>query len=461
MLLYGVPAQTPLVENADLIDEEAPPVVRFEKQLIGAAAAHLPQPETLPLQLQPVAGRQRIVCSATTEMRPPAQTHPFSAVPARAYAVREVWARMLLASRIPGLCPSTPIGCPGRILASTCAVFWDTTRAPPPLRKGSFGTEAPEPFLNDPMICLRSPPRTPLPGSRQGATRPFGFHLRARQDVAFPLPLAALQWVAVSKSVVQCQRFGEQPGETPQPVGFPTAFTSDPRNRYRVMAVAGDLRWQLGLFRVADIQLCRAKRLAVLPWDPTETGLRTQPGGGCYFRPLLALPSAPMLVCCPIASVSSSSSWLKDHPQHRKAASKLVRRREQLVPSALMPCNPFTCGSFSFAGEKAGWAPPQWARLVRCTATHSTALHMWALPEGMEPVTMHTNFGSWCGPRSTARGRRTGHGNKGKELAACSFCSVHVSLKLLASPECSFSRSSLQHTGRSWTSLVEDASNAW
>ncbi|KAF3055463.1 hypothetical protein CFAM422_013062 [Trichoderma lentiforme] len=59
MLLYGVPAQTPLVENADLIDEEAPPVVRFEKQLIGAAAAHLLQPETL--LLQPVAGRQRIV----------------------------------------------------------------------------------------------------------------------------------------------------------------------------------------------------------------------------------------------------------------------------------------------------------------------------------------------------------------------------------------------------------------
>ncbi|KAL6792424.1 hypothetical protein GGI42DRAFT_156658 [Trichoderma sp. SZMC 28013] len=108
------------------------------------------------------------------------------------------------------------------------------------------------------MICLRSPPRTPLPGSRQGATRPFGFHLRARQDVASPLPLAALQWVAVSKSVVQCQRFGEQPGETPQPVGFPTGvYSSDPRNRYRVMAVAGDLRWQLGLFRVADIQLCR------------------------------------------------------------------------------------------------------------------------------------------------------------------------------------------------------------
>lgn len=61
MLLYGVPAQTPLVENADLIDEEAPPVVRFEKQLIGAAAAHLLQPETLLLLLQPVAGRQRIV----------------------------------------------------------------------------------------------------------------------------------------------------------------------------------------------------------------------------------------------------------------------------------------------------------------------------------------------------------------------------------------------------------------
>ncbi|KAL6692206.1 hypothetical protein J3F84DRAFT_112708 [Trichoderma pleuroticola] len=102
---------------------------------------------------------------------------------------------------------------------------WFSPTHAPPLRKGSFGTEAPEPFFNDPMICLRSSPRTPLPGSRQGATRPFGFHLRARQDVAFPLPLAALQRVAVSKSVVQCQRFGEQPGETPQPVGFPTAFT--------------------------------------------------------------------------------------------------------------------------------------------------------------------------------------------------------------------------------------------
>ncbi|KAK4062762.1 uncharacterized protein Triagg1_9760 [Trichoderma aggressivum f. europaeum] len=285
-----LPAQTPLVVDADLIDEEAPPVVRFEKQLIGAAAsaaAHLLQPETLllQLQLQPVAGRQRIVgeqqltelrlvvmpaalsgshrficlpdpeCRATTEMRPPAQTRPSSAVPSagvrgagglgkdvvgqqnpRALSVAAHW--------LPWPHPGIDLCCllgrggmawPGSalrsvhspplplILAVASVLTW-FRHAPPP-RKGSFGTEAPEPFLNDPMICLRSPPRTPLPGSRQGATRPFGFHLRARQDVAFPLPLAALQWVAVSKSVVQCQRFGEQPGETPQPVGFPTAFT--------------------------------------------------------------------------------------------------------------------------------------------------------------------------------------------------------------------------------------------
>lgn len=70
--------------------------------------------------------------------------------------------------------------------------------------------------------------------------------------MAFPLPLAALQRVAVSKSV-QCQRFGEQPGE---PVGFPTA------SQIPETGIASWLSLEIrddnllgGLFQVADSQL--------------------------------------------------------------------------------------------------------------------------------------------------------------------------------------------------------------
>jgi hypothetical protein len=131
--------------------------------------------------------------------------------------------------------------CRAMILAVTSVLT--TFRRAPPLHKGSFGT-CTSSLWSDPMIRLPSPPRTPLPGGGPGATRPFGFHLRARQDVALPLPLAALQRVAVSKSaVLQCQRFGEQPGER-LPALWDSHRFPDPRNRYRVLAVAGDLRRQ-------------------------------------------------------------------------------------------------------------------------------------------------------------------------------------------------------------------------
>ncbi|KAL7924194.1 hypothetical protein ACQKWADRAFT_23208 [Trichoderma austrokoningii] len=62
----------------------------------------------------------------------------------------------------------------------------------------------------------------------------------------------------------------------------------------------------------------------------------------------------------------------------------------------------FQCGSFSFAGEKAGWArwarwaPPRRARLVRCTATHtqhSTACGRTRMGSSVTAY-MHTNFGA-------------------------------------------------------------------
>lgn len=117
----------------------------------------------------------------------------------------------------------------------------------------------------------------------------------------------------------------------------------------------------------------------------------------------------------------------------------------------------FQCGSFSFAGEKAGWArwarwaPPRRARLVRCTATHSTALHVdaqeWSPWSG--PVTAYAHkLWSCCGPLClwvsgplgplVLADRYGGEATRGRKKAGAphgASCSVHVSLKLRASPD--------------------------
>jgi hypothetical protein len=109
----------------------------------------------------------------------------------------------------------------------------------------------------------------------------------------------------------------------------------------------------------------------------------------------------------------------------------------------------FQCGSSSFAGEKAGWArwaPPRRARLVRCSATHSTALHMdaqeWSPWSGSVTAYAHKLW-SCCGPSlslgplvlADRYGNEATRGRKRAGPPHGASCSVHVSLKLLASPD--------------------------
>ncbi|TFA98102.1 hypothetical protein CCMA1212_010144 [Trichoderma ghanense] len=226
-----------------------------------------------------------------------------------------------------------------------------------PLRKGSFAAEAPEAFerSND-LPSLPSPNPSPgkLPAGRYSETVWFPVAGQARRGVSPAIGF----WPRCNGSpsrkrlVVQCQRFGEQPGEL---------VTS--RAPHAVQPVHG---------------------ASMMPLSGIATPL-VDFGQPAPFWLLIDAPWSTAL---------------------------------------------FQCGSFSFAGEKAGWAPPQRASLVRCTATpHSTALHMWAWP-GTEPVTLHTNFGAGQTGWLTGDGP---HGNKGK-LVACSFCSVHVSPKASCLP---------------------------
>lgn len=124
----------------------------------------------------------------------------------------------------------------------------------------------------------------------------------------------------------------------------------------------------------------------------------------------------------------------------------------------------FQCGSFSFAGEKAGWArwarwaPPRRARLVRCTATHSTALHMdaqeWSPWSGSVTAYMHTNFGAavdlfvsgFSGSLGGGRQirRRSDKGKKESWPAAWSLLQRPRFLEASCLPGCSFGRSNLQ-----------------
>lgn len=121
--------------------------------------------------------------------------------------------------------PSLSCHDPGRHI---CA---NVLQTPPPL-----GLER----SNDPPPA---PSQVPSPGKRTRVQRDRLVSICGpSKDVAFPLPLAALRGSPSFKSaVLQCQRFGEQPGERLQPSGFPTG-SRIPRNRNRVLAVARDLR---------------------------------------------------------------------------------------------------------------------------------------------------------------------------------------------------------------------------
>ncbi|KAL7790482.1 hypothetical protein V8C37DRAFT_417505 [Trichoderma ceciliae] len=151
-------------------------------------------------------------------------------------------AGLLLASSKPGSICRRLLAALGNMPGSTFAVLlgreWDglawfsPTNAPPP-RKGSCSP------LNDPMIRLRSPPRTPLPGSgpRCNETVWLPCAGQTRRGVSPAIGRAARVAVSTSGGVLQCQRFGEQPRNI-SPVLWVSHRSSDPRNRHRVLAVA-------------------------------------------------------------------------------------------------------------------------------------------------------------------------------------------------------------------------------
>lgn len=86
------------------------------------------------------------------------------------------------------------------------------------------------------------PSQVPSPGKRTRVQRDRLVSIcGSSKDVAFPLPLAALHGSPSFKSaVLQCQKFGEQPGERPSALWVSHRF-SHPRNRNRALAVAQDL----------------------------------------------------------------------------------------------------------------------------------------------------------------------------------------------------------------------------
>lgn len=109
----------------------------------------------------------------------------------------------------------------------------------------------------------------------------------------------------------------------------------------------------------------------------------------------------------------------------------------------------FQCGSFSFAGEKAGWTPPQRAstpRALHCnTAQHCIWTHKnGALGLVCDSVCTQTLELLWtsclwvpsCWQTDTATKRGTAtRGRKKAGPPHGASCSVHVSLRLLASPD--------------------------
>lgn len=128
---------------------------------------------------------------------------------------------------------------PCRVLIVT-SVLTSFRRHPP--RKGSFGTWPCSP-LSDPMIRLRSPPRSPLPGSGPGCNETVWFPSadQARRGVSPAIGrVARVAVLQIGAAVPEIRRAARGAS----PALWVSHRFSHPRNRYRVLAVARDLRRQ-------------------------------------------------------------------------------------------------------------------------------------------------------------------------------------------------------------------------